>query len=304
METVKAFGGKVMKDNIGFLASAVAWTVLTSIVPICVGFLGISGLILRNNASAQTSVEKHLSSALAGVLKPSELHSLVGLTVQHAGILGIIGILGVLWGGANVGGSLSTVFQPIFQVKGRDFLPEKLIDIGMIFVFVFLMLVIIVATTASSVLNQLFSNVPLPPGWAQFAIGVAISLLAAFLLFATIYLVFPNTAPRFKFHNVWPGSLLAAVLFQILSFIFPLYTAHAHFTRYGALLGQVLILTAWIYFFALITIIGAEVVAYKALRDAQREGKSIGPEPDGSVPQRSGGLRELKNDPPTETSTA
>jgi len=74
------------------------------------------------------------------------------------GLLSIIGVLGVLWGGSNVGGAISTVFQPIFHVKGRSFLVEKLIDVGMIIVFTALMLVIIGATAAGALLNRLISS--------------------------------------------------------------------------------------------------------------------------------------------------
>ncbi len=283
--TVKSFIEKVMKDNIGMLASVVAWSVLTSIVPIVVGLLAITALVLRD-AHTQAQVIDHVYSALQGVLTKKDIQGLVKTSIQHNGLLGIIGFVGILWGGSNVGGSISTVFQPIFQVRGRDFLKEKLIDIGMIFVFTALMIVIVVGTTAAAFLSQLTSNFPLPGGIA-FLIGTAISLIAAFLLFAMIYIVFPNTEPRFRLGSIWIGTAIAAVLFQALTYIFPLYQSVSHFQRYGALIGAVLLLTAWIYFFALITVIGAEFVSFRALREAREEGRSIGPAPDGNVPQRS-----------------
>ena len=110
--TVKSFFSKIMKDNVGFLAAAVAWSALTSIVPILVGLLAISGLVLRS-PNQQSQVVSHLSQALQGVLSKSEIQHLVNVSIQHAGLLGLIGLLGVLWGGANLGGAISTVFQPI-----------------------------------------------------------------------------------------------------------------------------------------------------------------------------------------------
>jgi uncharacterized BrkB/YihY/UPF0761 family membrane protein len=44
------FMQKVMRDNITFLAPAVAWTLLTSVVPIVVGLMAISNLFLRDPA--------------------------------------------------------------------------------------------------------------------------------------------------------------------------------------------------------------------------------------------------------------
>lgn len=282
--SIKTIYTKVSKDNIGTLASIVSWSILTSAVPIVVGLISISGFILRNNPSAQQSVISHLSQALAGVVHPSDLKKLVSATIQHSGLLGIIGILGVLWGGSSVGGAISTVFQTVFEVRGRNFFIEKLIDIGMIFVFTALMLVILVATAAGALIKQIFTSFALP-SLATFVIGTAISVLAAFLLFAAIYAVFPNVERRFKFANVWKGALVAAILFEIVSYIWPIYAKFAHFQRDGAILGALVLLMAWVYFFSLIMLVGSEVVAISALNEANKQDAAIGPTTDGSAPQ-------------------
>lgn len=279
----KAFLTKLGKDNIGMLAAFVSWSLLTSLVPIIVGLVAISSLFLHS-PSAQASIISHLQSAVHGAISKNEIRSMVQASIKHGGILGLIGFVGVLWGGSNVGGSFSTAFQSIFEVQGRSFIKEKLLDIGMIFVFTALMLVILAATSAGAILNHLFSGFPLP-GIVQFIIGTAVSLLASFLLFGAIYLVFPNIKPGFRFGNVWRGALLAAVLFQILTYIWPIYAHFAHFGRYGTVFFPILVLTAWIYFFSVITMLGAEVVAVAAIREAQSQGKSVGPNTDDTVPQ-------------------
>lgn len=289
------FFQKVGKDNIGMLASVVAWSTLTSLVPIVVGLIAISALLMRS-PSAQATVTAHLSQALRGVITPTELKALVKASVRHTGLLGIIGFVGVLWGGSNVGGSISTVFQALFEVRGRSFIKQRLLDIGMIFVFAILMIVIIVGTAGGALLNRLVSGFPLP-GIVTFVIGTAISLLAAFLLFAVIYIVFPNTETRFKLDHVWPGAAIAAVLFEILTYIWPLYSHFTHFSRYGALLSSILVLTAWIYFFSMIMMVGAEFVSFGALEEARARDESVGPRPNDSVPQRTGmrGQRSSKS---------
>jgi uncharacterized BrkB/YihY/UPF0761 family membrane protein len=150
--------------------------------------------------------------------------------------------------------------------------------------------VIIAGTTAGAVLDRLVSGFPLS-GVGSFIIGTAISVLAAFLLFASIYLVFPNVEPRFRVGNVWRGAFTAAVLFQILSFVWPVYAHFSHFSKYGAVLFSLLVLTAWLYFFSIILLVGAEVVAIGAIREAQSEGQAVGPAPGGTVPQH----RVLRN---------
>ncbi|HEX8917409.1 MAG TPA: YihY/virulence factor BrkB family protein [Chloroflexota bacterium] len=280
----RAFISKVHKDNITMLASVVAWGVLSSIIPILVGLIAISGFVLRDPAKQRVIIAS-LSRALQHVLTSAELRALVNLVVNHTGLLGVLGAVGMLWGASNIGGAMATVFQPIFQVRGRPILQQKLLDIGMIFVFTILMLVIVAATTAGTLLHGLLSNAPLTAA-SSFVIGTLVSLLAAFLLFFVIYTVFPNIENRFRVGHVWQGAGIAALLFQALSYIWPLYVVLFHPQRYGAVLAPIVILGVWIYFFALILVLGAEVVAFGALADARAAGQPLGPKPDGTVPQR------------------
>lgn len=282
--TARAFLNKVLKDNITMLASVVAWGVLSSIIQILVGLIAISSFVL-SDPQRQRIIIDHLSEVLQHVLTANDLRSLVHLVVNHTGLLLVLGAVGVLWGASNVGGAISTVFQPIFQVRGRPLPHEKLIDIGMIFVFTILMLVIIIGSTAGEVLNHLLANAP-TSGATSFVIGTAISLLAAFLLFFVIYAIFPNIEHRFRLGNVWRGAAVGAALFQLLSYVWPLYGHFVHPQRYGAILAPIVVLGVWIYFFSLVLVLGAEVVAFGALREAKAAGMAIGPAPDGTVPQR------------------
>jgi len=84
----------------------------------------------------------------------------------------------------------------------------------------------------------------------------------------------------------WKGALVAALLFQILSYVWPLYVVLFHPQRYGALFAPIIVLGVWIYFFSLILVLGAEVVAFGSLAEASRAGEAIGPACDGTVPQR------------------
>lgn len=279
-----AFIAKLTKDNVGLLASVIAWAVLSSIIPIAVGLIAISGVVLRDPVR-QRIVINNLSQALQQVLTASDLRTLVHVVVQHTGLLSVLAAVGVLWGASNVGGAVSTVFQPIFQVRGRSILQQKVIDIGMIFVFTVLMLVIITGTTAGALLTRVLARVPLAAA-SSFVIGTIVSLLAAYLLFFVTYAVFPNIQPCFKVGHVWRGALIAAVLFQGLSYVWPLYALFFHPQRYGGILAPIIILGLWIYFFSVILVLGAEVVAFGALEEARVAGKAVGPASDGTVPQR------------------
>lgn len=277
---------KLGKDNIGMLAAFISWSLLTSMVPIIVGLIAISGLVLGlflHDPSTQHQVVSHLASATQNAFSTKEINAIVKGSQQHAGLLGLIGFVGVLWGGSSVGGSISTVFQAVFEVEGRSFIKEKLIDVGMIFVFTALMLVIIAGSSAAAILTGLFSVLSTP--WVAQAIGIAIDVAAAFILFGVIYLVFPNIKPRFRLGNVWKGALASAILFTILSQVWGIYAQLEHFGKYGKLLSTILILTAWIYFFSMILVFGSEIVAVGAIREAKKQDTSVGPQTNDTVPQ-------------------
>jgi uncharacterized BrkB/YihY/UPF0761 family membrane protein len=117
---LKAFVQKLAKDNVGFLASGLAWSILTSIIAVMVAVVAISALLLQSPANRE-AVVAHLSTALAGVLSRKDIEAAVNAAQQHSGLLGIVGFLGVLWGGSNIGGSISTVFRLSFRYAGGRF---------------------------------------------------------------------------------------------------------------------------------------------------------------------------------------
>jgi len=277
---------KAMKDNLSLLATVIAWNLLTSLVPVVVGLIAISGLILTGDRALQHSVVAHLSTALRGVFKPGQLNNMVRVSIRHSGLFGVIGMVGVLWGGSNVGGAISTAFQPIFETGGRNFVKERLLDVGMIFVIATLLAGIIAASTYTVFVNRLVSSFPLSGAASQVA-GSLVDLAVGFVLFATIYIAFPNTERRLEIRHVWVGALVAAVLLDLLSLAWPIYAHFARFSQFGAILVPILVLTAWLYFFSLILVTGAEFVAIAAIGEANRRKLDIGPEPENVVPQHT-----------------
>lgn len=265
------------------LASVVSWNVLSSVIPILVAIIAMSGWLLHD-PTRQRVVIRQLSQILQHSLTTGDLRTLVRVAVRHTGLLIVGGVVGILWGASNVGGAVATVFQPIFHVRGRSIIREKIIDVAMIFVFTVLMLVIVTATTGGALLDRLIPRSPLSPV-ASFITGTIVSLLAAFLLFCILYTVFPHIEPRFKKGHIWKGALVAALLLQVLSYVWPLYAVLFHPQRYGALFAPIIVLGVWIWFFSLILVLGAEVVAFGSLSEAGAAGKAVGPAPDGTVPQ-------------------
>jgi membrane protein len=272
----KAYVEKVRKDNLRFLVSAVAWNILVSAVPIAIAMIAITGLVF-GNSQQQHLVARDISRALQGVMSPHYLENLVSLTFRHSFFSAVAALLAALWAATQIGFGISTAFQAVFEVRGRPFWREKVIQVAMLVVFLALMGIIVLLTTSRAALERGMPE-PLPA-----VLTTATTLLAAFVLFAAIFMVYPHTHKHLKLANVWRGALLSALLFQVFTYLWPVYIDH--FRRYGGLFFPLVVLTLWIFYFSVLVVLGGEMVALSAIREAQKRGEEIGPAPEGQVPQ-------------------
>ena len=82
----------------------------------------------------------------------------------------------------------------------------------------------------------------------------------SFAVFILIYRYVPNAPSSFK--AVWPGALLATLLFEALKNGFALYIANfnKYAGAYGAL-GGILLFLLWMYLSANVLLIGAELAS-------------------------------------------
>jgi hypothetical protein len=87
---------------------------------------------------------------------------------------------------------------------------------------------------------------------------VALGVVAGFLLFLGVYFVVPNR--RQDWGKVWPGALLAGLLFEALSLAFPLYLRLTGTSAtYGKTFGLLFLLMVYFYFLGIVTMLGVEV---------------------------------------------
>jgi uncharacterized BrkB/YihY/UPF0761 family membrane protein len=106
--------------------------------------------------------------------------------------------------------------------------------------------------------NQL-PNVPaFLAGDAAALLQLVIGVVAGFILYLVIYFVVPHR--RLPLGHVWPGALVAGVLFEVVTLIFPLYLSiNKGLNAYGKTFGLFFLLMTFFYFVGLITMVGVEV---------------------------------------------
>jgi membrane protein len=253
------FYAKYNADRADEGAILIAWQALLSLFPLILGLLAIFGLVLRDPALNETLAAQVRSQFPAQV---SDLVAFMEETRDLGGILGLISILGLLWSGSALFGAMAHVFNGFYGAADRGFIGQRLMAFSMMAIYLVLMLVSVLASGLSTFLVGISERI-LPfqvPGFA-FAIGWLISLGSALVMFLTLYRFVPNAG--LSIGQVWRGAVLGAVLFVLLSQIFPLYLRFfgGGFAAYEAL-GLFLLLMTWFYFLARILVLGAELNAF------------------------------------------
>ena len=85
---------------------------------------------------------------------------------------------------------------------------------------------------------------------------IAVGSILTWVVFVVLYTYLPNT--RLLWRNIWPGALLATVLFELLRISFVLFVAH--FNRYDLVygtIGSAIALMVWIYLSAFVLLSGS-----------------------------------------------
>ena len=83
-----------------------------------------------------------------------------------------------------------------------------------------------------------------------------VGLVIWLVFMAAVYRFVPNRTYRLR--QMWPGIVLAAVLTEGLSLVWPLYAHLSHgFNTYGAAFALFFVLAAWLYFLAQFILLGA-----------------------------------------------
>jgi membrane protein len=264
VNTIKAFAQKFSNDWSMNMVSLLTYNLLTTIFPILLAILTAALYVLGSlSPQAFHAVVAKMSGALpSGMTAAINLNALQRNLVHITGPLALISLAGLIWGGSNLFSSMENVFSIFFRTKARDFLAQKLMAIGMVVILAILLPLSLAASSLVTADSSAFRSVlPQPLSMVLNIVGPLTSLFVLWVLFLIIYMVVPNT--KVPFRNAWRGALAAAILFALFDLLFPLYFKlflHGN-GRYGAVAASLLVLIAWLWFFALITVIGAQINA-------------------------------------------
>jgi membrane protein len=182
-----------------------------------------------------------------------------------SGALTIVGLVGMAWSASAMFGAIRKSLNIAWDTEvHRPVVQQKLVDLGMV-LGLGLLLGLSVAGTAALRTLQTLSDENLGPlsegtGFFWAVLPLFLPAIFSFTVFMLIYRYVPNAPSSVR--DVWPGALLATVLFELLKNAFAIYIANfnSYAGAYGVL-GGLLLFLLWTYLTANILLIGAELAA-------------------------------------------
>lgn len=264
---------KVGRDDISGAAAELAYRFFLALFPFFIFLTALGGFIASNlNVQDPTQeimqvLGKNLPADARSVLE-GELRAVI--ENHDAGLLSI-GIIGALWAASSGIGALMKNLNVVFEVKESRPLWKRyalalsltLVGAGLLVVAFSLLIAgqvygleIADEVGLRGVARDVFPLLPWPAAVLMVLVAVAI-----------LYWLAPNT--EMPVHWITPGAVVFTIAWLAASFLFGLYVSNFgnYNATYGAL-GGVVILLVWFYLTSFLLLLGAEINAVFAERQA------------------------------------
>jgi membrane protein len=244
------------------LAAQLAYWALLALFPFVMFLLTVIGYLPLQGIDRQLlSIVYRIMPHPAAQLIDQTIHEIIG---RQRGWLLAVTLVGALW---SASGGMSGIITALNRAYGvaetRPWWRVKLMSIGLTVAAVVLFIVAAAGLIIGpNVLHHVAAWVRLSSAfdttwrWARWPTVVA-SLI---MMLAFMYHFLPNVKHRFHLMSV--GSIVAVLLWLMVSAAFNLYVSffHAYARTYGTL-ATAIVLMIWLYLSALVLILGGEINA-------------------------------------------
>lgn len=271
---IKAMYYRLLEDDILALGAQMAYYLILSFFPFLIFLMA---LVANSPISSQ-----QVLGGLLGIL-PKEAYILVRNTVveivdTRAGSLAPVSGIFALWFASNGIGSIITGLNKAYDEKERrPFWLVKIISIiftlllSVVIIFSFILLVF-----GGVIKKQILDGMELEPFYQKlWDTGRYIFISSViFLVFIILYRFTPSR--RLRWREVMPGAVFATIGWLGTSLGFAYYVDNiSNYSRFYGSVGGVVVLLIWLYYSAVIILLGGELNAALAYeKKAKDEAKS------------------------------
>ncbi len=260
-KTFKEFGA----DKVTNLAAALAYYAFTSFFPLLLVLISLVGIALSFGVSAAEGARDYVLNAVSSNLPAARdvIEQSFQETSQSGGTLGFIGLLTGLLTASGVFAQLDEAFNIIYDIVPRDKSWKDKIKARLqaASIVIFLALLLLGSLIFSTFLATAQGIVQSWPGGGVLAWGLnlGLSLVLTGGVFALLYKMVPDRPVTWK-AAIW-GGLITSVTWQIGREVLTWWLGRQGGVTAGTVVGSVLAFLVFIYYGAIIVLLGAEITA-------------------------------------------
>jgi membrane protein len=268
------------EDNISFLAGGIAFNLLLAAVPFTLLLLSGLGYLLNESPEQSSSTVWGFIDNLMpphAASSDEQLHTILDGVIKARGSVGLFGAIAFIWFSTRLFGTLRSVLGEVFDIEqGLDFIKGKLFDIKITILSTVLFVAYAVLSAylkiATGKAFGALSNVGFRHSiriGLEYWFGNALALVFITGMFFALYKFLPSR--KIRWQPALVGALFTSVLFELAKQVFTTYIGRFNpGSLYAGTLYGIVIVVFWVYYAALIFILGGEVGQVYELRRVRR----------------------------------
>ncbi len=265
---------KLIEDNVFFIAGAIAFNVLVSLVPLIVLGIGLSGYILNARFGDPTDAVLSLIAEnfpQTATLDFAEVLRIpVSELVERRSGFTLFGVVSFVWLSTRLVATLRVALRKIFDIgQYRGALQGKLVDVQAVMVGIILIALNLTVTLLFEVVGVgMIGLEGRTLSLVERTFGHLLALGSLWALFLAAYRYLP--ARRISWRTACVAATFSSLLHEAMKWAFSWYATDLAY--YGSMLGNLttgVVLFFWIYYGSIVFVLGGEVAqVYTTVRRA------------------------------------
>jgi membrane protein len=265
----RAVGGFVEHESLQNAGSMAYFSILSVFQLLVLGVVVMS-FFLGEGAAREFVIEQVQA---ASPMEPDTIEAVIDGVIESRGGVSLVSGAFLLWGALGIFSALNRGIASAFvSTQRRGFVQDKLVGLAVMAITGLLGVASIVIGIVTGILQRAADDVlgNIPGGeLAVWLIGFVTPIVLIFAAFLAIYRLVPNRPLSLR--EVWPGAVLATLLWTILRMGFTWYTTNiANYESAFGPISAAISLLVFLYFASVIVLLGAEMARASVLDDPNR----------------------------------
>lgn len=273
------------EDNVFFLAGGIAFNLLLAAVPFLLLIVSGAAFFLGESTGSSSALVTGLLDALmpphAGTMR-EVLRKLIEDVVKARTSLGIWSLVGFIWFSTRLFGSLRSVLAEVFDIEfERGIIGGKIFDIQItvlasvfISAYAAISTYLAVATTRGVAFLERAGIRKDAMGSLEYWMGRVVAFWVIAAMFFSLYKFLPIR--RVRTSTAWIAALFTGICFELAKNAFTAYISRfSPGSLYSGTIAALVIAVVWVYYAALIFILGGEVGQVYELRRTRRRQRAV-----------------------------